>query len=206
MKIVSSSLRIFGATALVLAAAVTTNAQNLVTNPGFETGNFSGYTLNEPGGGFSNVGNDPLFANSGNSYANLAPAIGGVGSLSQMIATTPGSMYTLSFFLANDTSLPVNFFQAFFNNVLVFSTTSPPFPSNGMYSQITIANLQATGNMTQLEFRYRHDDDFWRLDDVSVTAGTGVPETGATLWLALPAFAGLCLLHLRTVRRRRVRS
>lgn len=105
--------------------------------------------------------------------------------------------YNLRFWLANDSSVPTNSFQAFFNGSLVFATTSPPFNSAGNYVLLTFNNLLATSASTLLQFQYRHDDDFWRLDDVSVTA----PEGGATLWLALPVVAGLCLLHLRSVRR-----
>ena len=175
------------------------SAQNLVTNPGFETGNFSGYTLNEPGG-FSNVGSNPAFANSGTFHANLAPAVDATGSLSQVLTTTAGTAYTLSFFLANNNSGAVNFFQAFINGALVSASTSPPFSNNGVYQQL-FANFTATGSSTTLDFRYRHDPDFWRLDDVSVTrAAVATPDSGATLWLALPILAGLCLLHVRVRR------
>ena len=201
------TLKLLGFAALVGCVMPIANAQNLVADPGFEAsadlttpgGNpFSAaWTLNEPGG-FSNVGGDPSFANTGNNYANLAPAVGAVGSLSQTISTTIGKSYTFSFFLADNSSVPVNSFSAFFGGSLVFSTTSPPFSSSGTYSQITVSNLIATSTSTLLQFQYRHDDDFWRLDDVSVTAA---PEAGQTLWLLVPAVAGLALVHLRLNRR-----
>jgi len=192
--------------AALIASAVALNAQNLVNDPGFEasadnpTGNpFSpAWTLNEPGG-FSVVGGNPSFAHSGNNYAALAPAVGAVGSLSQILGTAVGETYTLSFWLANNSSLPVNSFQAFFGGSLVFATTSPPFTSAGNYVLFSF-NVLATSTSSLLEFRYRHDDDFWRLDDVSVTRGA-VPEGGATLWLLAPAVAGLGLLARRRARK-----
>ncbi len=200
--------------AVVLATASSTTlfAQNLVQDPGFEasadgTGAHpfsASWTVNDPSA-FSNVGGDSAFAHSGNNYANLGydpskagPMPPAFASLSQTLATTIGTTYTLSFWLANNTSLPTNFFQAFFNGVMVSSTiTSPPFPSNGTYQQIVLTGLVATSTSTSLQFRYRNDDDFWNLDDVSVTGPAAAPEGGATLWILLPVFGGVCLLHRR---------
>lgn len=197
MKPLHLALKLLSVTALIGFVMPSAQAQNIVVDGGFELSpspNFSAaWTKNEPNG-FSNVGNNPAFAHSGNNHANLAPDIGAVGTLSQTLTTVVGRNYTLSFFLANNSSSPVNSFSAFFNGSLVFATTSPPFTSSGAYVQFTFSNLIATSTSTLLRFQYRHDDDFWRLDDVSVTA---TPEMGATLWLALPVFAGLCLLHLR---------
>lgn len=186
-----SVLTLFCTAAAVALSLVTSSAQNLVTNGGFETGDFTGWTLVEPNG-FSNVGGDPTFAHSGNFHANLAPDVGQTGSLSQVLSTTAGTAYVLTFWLANNTTVPTNFFQAYINGMLVTASTSPPFNSTGVYQQL-FASFVATGASTTLEFRYRNDQDFWRLDDVSVS----VPEGGATLWVALPLFAGLCLLHAR---------
>jgi hypothetical protein len=208
MNQLQSLVKCLCVTAALACVAKTTVAQNLVVDGGFEMSpapNFhSAWTLSPPGGGgpgqqFSNVGTDPLLANSGNHHANLAPAFEQTGSLSQVLNTTAGVAYNLSFALANFSTLPVNFFQVFFNNVLVFSTMSPPFATGLPYQQFNLNGLLATGPTTTLEFRYRHDDDFWYLDDVSVTdpSGTGVPETGATLWLALPMLAGVCFVHFR---------
>jgi hypothetical protein len=57
---------LLAATALAAAPA---SAQNLLVNGDFETGDFSGWTLSP--GTFSMVGNDPLFAQSGNHNAFL---------------------------------------------------------------------------------------------------------------------------------------
>jgi hypothetical protein len=110
-----------------------------------------------------------------------------------------GAVYNVSFWLANNVATPVNSFQVLINGVALstnFGTliTSPAFPSDGGYRLVT-ASFLATSPMSNLEFRYRHDSDFWRLDDVNVTQQ--VPEGGATLWLLVPLVAGMCFLHFR---------
>src|SRR3954467_1569574 len=91
--------------ALLCIPAFAANA-NLVVNGGFETGTFSGWTLVDTSG-LSNVGSDPAFAHSGTYHANLGtapvpPGPSNIGSLSQNLGTAPGSLYSLSFWLAND--------------------------------------------------------------------------------------------------------
>jgi hypothetical protein len=170
-----------------------------VVNGGFETGTFSPWVVNDPSGmppgQFSGIGSDSAFAHSGTHYAYLG-ALGTTGTLSQTLTTTPGQKYSLSFWLANDGTVPPNSFSVFFNGVLISAMTNVAvFP----YTNFTFSNLMATGSSTVLSFQYRNDDDFFRLDDVSVNP-SGVPDNGSTLWLALPAVALLAALHLRSVR------
>ena len=190
--------KIFCIAALLCAAAWNANAVNIVNNPGFETGNFSGWTVNDPSG-FTNVGPDPLFAHSGNFHANLG-AVGLTGSLSQSLSTAIGTSYTLSFWLANDSSTTPNSFAAFFNGIQVFAIANSAVFG---YTQFTISGLVATSTSTTLDFRYRHDADFFRLDDISVDAAAGVPESFSTIWLALPAFGALGLVHFSRARARK---
>lgn len=203
--------------AVAFACAVSANAQNIVQDPGFElspgspsTGGFSAvWTLNPPAGTgpgqqLSNVGTNPAFAHSGNNHANLEFSQGAstaMASLSQTLTTVAGQTYNLSFWLANYVALPTNLFQVYINGVLLATNPSalmsPPFPADGVYRQVT-GSFAATGTSTLLEFRYHHDQDFWYLDDVSVArAAATVPEGGASLWIAAPLLAGLCLIHLR---------
>ena len=204
MKNIPSALKLLSVA--VFACAVSQlNAQNLVNDPGFEAsadnpvgGNaFSPAWTVVDASGFSNVGGNAAFAHSGNNYANLG-ASPNTGSLSQMLTTTAGTLYTLSFWLANDDDSPINLFEAYFGGSLLFSTTSPPFGTSGAYQLIT-ANVFATSASSLLEFRYRHDGDFWRLDDITVAAA---PEGGAGLWLLIPLFGGLCLIYRRSLQRR----
>jgi hypothetical protein len=191
MKIKTPRLIICTAALLCVAAW---NAQaNLVTNGGFETGTFSGWTVNDPSG-FTGIGNDSAFANSGAHYAFLG-ATPNTGSISQSLTTVAGTFYTLTFYLANDVTSglpPTTSFAALINGSPVFSLNTPgPFGYGGH-----VFTFQATGAATNLSFVYRHDNDFWRLDDCSVT----VPESTSTIWLALPTFAALGLVYSRRSR------
>lgn len=200
MKPLAFAQKLLFVTALLCISAVSSQA-NLVTNPGFETGNFSGWTLIDSSG-LSNVGGDPAFAHSGTYHANLGtapvpPGPSNIGSLSQNIATTPGSFYDVSFWLANDITAglsPTNSFRVLWNGATIFTLTpnSGPF----QYTNFSFFNLQATNPGTALEFVFQHDNDFFRLDDVSVNP-SGVPETGSTILMVLPVFGLFGLLHLR---------
>jgi hypothetical protein len=192
---------IFCAAALLCTVAWNAKAVNIVNNPGFETGDFTGWTVNDPSN-FTNVGSNPLFAHSGNFHANLG-AQGLTGSLSQSLTTVAGTSYTLSFWLANDSATTPNSFAAFFNGVQVFALTNAAVFG---YTQFTIAGLVATGSSTVLDFRYRHDADFFRLDDISVDGASSVPETASTIWLALPTFAALGLVYSSRQRKGLVRA
>lgn len=175
-------------------------------NGGFESGAFSpGWTLTDPDpmGALSNVGSDPLFAHSGTYHANLGtpfpPASPTVASLSQTLSTAPSGMYTLSFWLAHDIDVaPSNVFQVFFNGSLLQTLTNV---GTFGYTNFTFAGLIASGPSTVLEFRLTDSDDFFRLDDVSVTGPAGVPESSSTLWLLLPTCCALGLVHRRGLKR-----
>ena len=184
--------KIFCIAALSCAALWSANAVNLVADSGFEASAdgagphpFSASWTNIDASGFSGVGGDSLFAHTGNNYAFLG-AKPGFGSLSQALTTMAGQSYSLSFWLANDITagLPSgNSFRVLFGGVQVFALTNQ---SAFGYTQFTISNLVATSTTSALEFVYNHNNDFWRLDDISVDA-QGVPEAFSTIWLALPA-------------------
>ncbi|CAA9267558.1 MAG: hypothetical protein AVDCRST_MAG42-3071 [uncultured Chthoniobacterales bacterium] len=184
MKQFSTILRSISIAAAVCLAFDASAQQNIVADGGFEdtppnSDKFSpAWTLipasgPNPGQQFSNVGTSATFANSGENYANLAPEVGQVGTLRQTLNTTAGQSYTLSFFLTNDSNEPVNFFRAVVNGTVLYETMSPPFPAPGPYQLITRSFVAQTSSTT-LDFQYQHDDDFWRLDDVSVTVS--VPQ------------------------------
>jgi hypothetical protein len=192
--------KIFCIAALLCAIAWSANA-NLVADPGFEASAdglgphpFSASWSDNNPSGFSGVGGDSAFAHSGDNYAFLGTG-GGNGTLSQVLAgLVVGQSYNLSFWLANDITVglpPGNFFSVAFDGAFVFSIINQGAFG---YTQFTVSNLIYTGTNPQLQFAYSHSNDFWRLDDISVEAA-GVPEAFSTIWLALPAFGALSLLH-----------
>ncbi len=202
----------FSCAVAITCLAISVRAQNIVNDPGFEksadspNGNpfSSDWTLVDPSGN-SVAGGNASFAHSGNNYAALGTALAPplaptTGTLSQTLTTVAGGRYNLSFWLANDVARPTNTFQVMFGSTLVFATPlmSPPFPGDGVYRLFGFSNLLATGTSTLLQFQFQHDQDFWRLDDISVL----LPEGGAPLWLAIPLLGGLCLIHARFGRNR----
>lgn len=152
-----------------------------VLNGGFESGTFSNWSVTDSSG-FSNIGPDVLFAHSGTYHANLG-ARGVLGTLSQNIVTTPTTSYTLSFWLANDSGVPPNEFDVFWNGAPVLALSNAATFDYTLYTFTVVA----TTSSTPLVFQYRNDDDFFRLDDVSVNI---VPEP-STMLLLLPGAAGL---------------
>ena len=150
-------------------------AQNLVLNGGFETGDFTGWTLqgtsayNHAAGSASSPAH-PELVHSG-AYGALLGEVSTLGYLSQTLSTVTGQLYLLSFwvnspyFTGGDSP---NEFQVSWN---VGGATTI------LYDQANLApfnwtNLQfavpATAPSTVLQFGARNDPQEFGLDDVSV--------------------------------------
>jgi hypothetical protein len=154
-------------------------AQNLVQNGGFETGDFTDWTLSGDTGliGVCSVSNCPGgYAPYDGTYSAYFGPVGDTATISQTITTTPGDTYTLSFYLANPVGGTPNYFSASLGNSS-FSFTNFGVAFN--WQQFSLSTV-ATGDQTTLSFTFRNDPAYWFLDDVSVTQGTSgtVPEPG----------------------------
>src|SRR6266550_3746969 len=162
---------------------------NLITNPGFETGDFTGWTHTFGLVVGTDLGIPP---HSGNFQAELKPSN---GSLSQSVATTPGASYTINFFLALASAGPLNSFSVSWGGVNLLSLTNQqPFG----YTEYTFNVTASPGGSTALLFQYNTPlgNEFWLLDDVSVNpAGVGVPDAGSPLPLLGCALLGLAGLR-----------
>ena len=105
----------------LIAAATNLNASTgpeLVTNGGFESGDFTGWTVTHAATG-SNIGVTNIAPHSGTFDAFFhSTSFGVFDSISQSIPTIPGALYEVRFSLRNDTSSSGEFLPSFGNNTL----------------------------------------------------------------------------------------
>ena len=161
---------------------------NLITNGGFETGDFSGWTVF--GTDNAVVGPTPFTSpHSGNFQAIFGF---GDNSISQNVTTTPGSFYVITFWLAPDVrqggspSVAVNWGGS---NIFSESFTSP-----SGYTEHTFT-VNASSPATQLQFQFSSIfGNVFYLDDISVTRA-GVPDGGSTVSLLGLALFGVAVLR-----------
>jgi hypothetical protein len=173
-----------------------TKAANLVKNGGFETGDFSSWTISgtdsAPSLNGIFYGVDGLDANTGNYGAFFGPA-GGIMTVSQTLQTTPGQAYTISFALQQDTSPTPGYLNSLsvqLGSNTAYSVTNIPAESYTLYTVYAVAS----SSTSPFRFNLRNDGGYFSLDDVSVAAGTPEP---ASLLLVAPALAGIYFLRRR---------
>jgi hypothetical protein len=176
-------------------AAVT---PNLVANCGFETGDFTGWTIGgntaNPSGNYYGV--DAFDANSGNYGAYMSQDFF-VGTapvtLSQTLTTSPAAQYTVTFWLEQDTAPTPGYtheFSATFGGTTMLTLTpTVVLPGTvGSFVEYQFTETASTAS-TALSFSFENDDNDWSFDDVSVTPFV-TPEP-ATL---IPVGLGLLVL------------
>lgn len=164
---------------LAFATAAWAGTQsNLVTNGGFETGDFTGWSLSGDTGfvGVCSASTCPGgFAPFDGTYAGYFGPVGDTATISQNIATTPGDEYALSFYLANPQGGTPNYFKVSFGSAS-FSFTN--FGSSFSWQQFTLTTM-ATSSDTLLSFTFQNDPGYFFLDDVQVSqVGGTIPEPG----------------------------
>jgi hypothetical protein len=198
----------------VAASFCTGVATNLVANCGFETGDFTSWSLSGTdvplalGSLYGVEGTDPLDGiapNSGSYQGYFADLDTNIITLSDTIATTPGLLYQISWYLAQDTPIANPFSNQFSASFGATSLTSQTgFPVQG-YTLYTFS-ATATKASTILSFNMGNDLGEFLLDDVVVTTTTipttGSPEPGT--WLLLLSAGGLSAIL--TARNRRLET
>ena len=168
-----------------------------VVNPGFETGDFSGWT---PFGNFILGANVDINVNPfapGPIHEAAFGNAGSVAGISQDLATVAGHNYQVTFFLDNTGGSKV-FFQSVFGSVN--GTTLNAVPPGG-YMQFSYL-ATASSAITELSFTFMNDVSSWFLDEISVEdldASAGAPEVngGTALLPFLFIAAGLGLVSSR---------
>lgn len=144
--------------------------QALVVNGGFETGDFTSWTLvGDPSANVvDDIVNNPQFVHSGKFGAHLGQVGLPLGTLSQSVATIPGAYYLLSFWLGSGqpgtpTGTPNEFSVSWNGNTLMDVTDIGVIGwTNAQFV------VSAITNSTELEFGFRDDPWGLGLDDVSV--------------------------------------
>ncbi|MDR3459342.1 MAG: protease pro-enzyme activation domain-containing protein [Verrucomicrobiae bacterium] len=148
---------------------------SLVQNGGFETGDFTGWTLV----GNTVVSQGPFGSTIYNAVESSSayPAVVHTGTygafmgdtqlatLSQTLATIPGENYLVSFWLDNTTSGSGQQFQASWNGTSIYQSSSPGAFSWTNLQFIVTANAAGT----VLQFGAENDAAYFGLDDIGVT-------------------------------------
>jgi hypothetical protein len=175
------------ACAVTLAAVglATPASADLVTNGGFETGDFTGWTVVANSTDVAPCGS--FGCHSGNYFAALGN-VGVDGTLSQSIADTAGKTLVLSYWLASEGNTP-NDFSVDWNGVQVVGSALTNIPKSG-YVQYSF-DVTSTGSDV-LTFLESDNFGYLGLDDVSLNYVGAVPEPAslALLGTGLVAAAG----------------
>lgn len=159
-------------------------ASNIVDNPGFESGDLTGWTSNAPAFGVG-VDNNSGDVHSGNFgvYFGTDPSNPTLDSfLSQTLNTSVGEKYTLSFWMSDYQADALGgHFNVNLGGSQLFNLTDVAQQDFTLYS----ATYTATSASTLLQFDANNVPGWFGLDDVSVTANqvTSVPEPST--WIIL---------------------
>ena len=151
--------------------------QTVAQNGGFDSPTFLPWVfLNPMGdinlGGYNFIGSpdiSPNYIHSG-TYAAFLGEAGLIDYFGQLLQTTPGQSYLVSFWLRNPNNATPNAFIMNWNTNLLATNTVlnlTNFTATTSWTNFTFI-LAATGTNTILQFGAENDNDYFGLDDISV--------------------------------------
>ena len=142
-----------------------------LVNGGFETGDFTGWTLR---GDLTFVNVNSVRPHTGRYAAELGP-VGSMSFISQTVATSPGQSYRLSYWLNHQGGGVPNEFQVSIGGTVVFDQLNM---GSFAYTQYSF-DFMATGGATTIQFGAREDPAYFYLDDVDLQSLGGSPGVPA---------------------------
>jgi hypothetical protein len=184
MKKPTSCVGILALAGLLTMGIAQSAKANLIVNGGFETGDFTGWT--QTGNtNFTFVDGEP------HPPGNRAAWFGAAdfGGIFQSVATTAGAAYHFDFWLKNTGSYSEA--HAFWNGSEIFTLIDP---GNFGYTHYQLTET-AIGASTEIKFLFENNPSWYRLDDVNVSAASGVPDTSSTFSLLGLASLGVAALR-----------
>jgi Carbohydrate binding domain len=170
-----------------LALALSAQAQVVLVNGDFETGDFTGWDSVGSGGGGVSTGNHLVDGVYAGSYSAWFGPIGPAGGIGQSFTTIPGHSYTVSFELSNGSGGPVSFQANWNGTAQISSSTEGAFNWSALQYTAT-----ATSTTSTIQFVFIQVPSYYGLDNVSVVDISAVPEPSAyavVSGLALLGFA-----------------
>jgi len=149
---------------------------NIVVNCGFEEGNFNHWDLE---GDLSFTGVADYAANSGD-FGAFFGAIGDFNFLTYNFHVIVGQNYHLEFWLANQAGgtpneVKVRWVSGLFDVTVLDLVDQDPSD----WTLYTFGPLPTDDFNSRLEFSFRHDPDFWYLDDVDIELQSAGPAPAA---------------------------
>src|SRR3954470_5353836 len=150
------------ATAFVCMCAIPAFSQNLVTNGGFEAGNFSGWTQfgDTTSTGVCTDGDPTVdcsgFAPHSGDWMGSFGAVFTQGGVYQTLATSPGTNYLISFYLSNGEHTP-NSYSIDFGGVTLVSGNDTGY----LHWQFYQFTEMATSSSTTLSFAFYQVLDYY---------------------------------------------
>ncbi|HTQ11577.1 MAG TPA: carbohydrate binding domain-containing protein [Fimbriimonadaceae bacterium] len=171
--------------AAVLGFATAAFSQNLVLNPGFETGDLTNWTVAHAGS-FSGVWTNFPHSGTYNAYFGAVSSTD-AEDFYQDIATTIGTTYTVSFWAFDEdaTDTNENLDVMFAGNTVFNGIPQRGSTSSSNYAQYS-GNFVATSTTSRLEVSGWEQLDYINADDFSVTA---VPEPASMAALGIGVVA-----------------